>query len=202
MLFPLAPQRPSRSDLGLVAAYWLVVAPVLLLQYRADTGAGISQLLPLVGATVLFDTVTVALLVGGLLPLFLGGRHWLGLALLPLFLLLSGGFYFSLYGQRHGAAAAPGAVARSFRFVRECSAQPAPGVVRCHLLAREAKAARYFSILGLTQNRLSLRAKRSNRPRTIPERLVLGRLPRCARNDNRLLRKSYIYFLPHAPAYY
>lgn len=102
MLFPLAPQRPSRSDLGLVAAYWLVVAPVLLLQYRADTGAGISQLLPLVGATVLFDTVTVALLVGGLLPLFLGGRHWLGLALLPLFLLLSGGFYFSLYGQLFG----------------------------------------------------------------------------------------------------
>lgn len=102
MLFPRAAQRPSRSDVGLVTAYWLVVAPVLLLQYRADTGAEIGRLLPLVGATVLFDTATVALLVAGLLPLFLGGRHWLGLALLPLFLLLSGGFYFSLYGQLFG----------------------------------------------------------------------------------------------------
>ncbi len=102
MLFPRTAQRPSRSDLGLVAAYWLVVVPVLLLQYRADTGAEIGRLLPLVGATVLFDPATVALLVGGLLPLFLGGRHWLGLALLPLFLLLSGGFYFSLYGQLFG----------------------------------------------------------------------------------------------------
>ena len=66
-------QRPSRSDLQLVAAYWLVVAPVLLLQYRADTGGSAGQVLPEVAATVLFDTATVALLVGGLLPLFLRG---------------------------------------------------------------------------------------------------------------------------------
>ena len=91
-------QRPSRSDLQLVAAYWLVVAPVLLLQYRADTGGSIGQVLPVVGATMLFDTATVALVVGGLLPLFLRGRHWLGLALLLPFLLLSGSAYLGLYG--------------------------------------------------------------------------------------------------------
>ncbi|WP_345056716.1 sensor histidine kinase [Hymenobacter glaciei] len=93
-----ASQRPSRSDLRLVAAYWLVVAPVLLLQYRADTGWSAGRVLPVVGATVLFDTATVALLVGGLLPLFLRGRHWLGLALLLPFLLLSGSAYLGLYG--------------------------------------------------------------------------------------------------------
>ncbi|AMR27025.1 hypothetical protein A0257_07825 [Hymenobacter psoromatis] len=40
-------------------------------------------------------------------------------------------------------------------------------------------------------NRLSWRAKRSNRPRTIPAPVVLVRLPRFARHDRRLLRKSY-----------
>ncbi|TDN39315.1 histidine kinase [Hymenobacter sp. UV11] len=104
MAFSFATRRPSRSDLGLVTAYWLVVAPVLLLQYRADTSATLGRLLPIVGATVLFDTATVALLVGGLLPLFLGGRHWLGLALLPVFLLLSGGAYIGLYSHLFGHA--------------------------------------------------------------------------------------------------
>ena len=100
----LGTQRPSRSDLLLVAAYWLVVAPVLLLQYRADTGWTLGQLVPVVAATALLDTTTVALLVGGLLPLFLGGRPWWGLALLPLFLAASGGAYRSLYGWLLGHA--------------------------------------------------------------------------------------------------
>ncbi len=102
---PFAPHRPSRSDLLLVAAYWLVVASVLLLQYRADTGASTWQVLPAVGTTVLFDTATVALLVGGLLPLLLSRRRWLGLALLPLFLALSGGAYLAIYDHlfRHAA---------------------------------------------------------------------------------------------------
>ena len=92
-----AAQRPSRSDLVLVAGYWLVVAPVLLLQYRADTSWPLGRLAPAVGATVLLDTVAVALLVGGLLPLFLSGRPGRGLVLLPLFLALSGGIYLSFY---------------------------------------------------------------------------------------------------------
>ena len=95
-------QRPSRSDLLLVLAYWLVVAPVLLLQYRADNGTGSWQVLPEVAATVLFDTATVAVLVGGLLPLFLSRWRWLGL--LPFFLLLSGGTYLTLYDCFFGAA--------------------------------------------------------------------------------------------------
>ncbi|OGX89936.1 hypothetical protein BEN49_01180 [Hymenobacter coccineus] len=99
--FPAAP-RLSRSDLGLVAAYWLVVGPILLVQYGADTGWGWARTLPVVGATVLLDTATVGLLVGGLLPLFLRRRHWLGLALLPLFLLLSGCAYLRLYGALLG----------------------------------------------------------------------------------------------------
>ena len=102
MTLHFSPQRPSRSDLGLVAAYWLVVAPVLFLQYRADNSASLGQVLPEVGATVLFDTAAVALLVGGLLPLFLSGRRWLGLALLPVFLLLSGAGYLLLYGHLLG----------------------------------------------------------------------------------------------------
>ena len=102
MTLHFSPQRPSRSDLGLVAAYWLVVAPVLLLQYRADNAASLGQVLPEVGATVLFDTATVALLVGGLLPLLLSRRRWLGLALLPVFLLLSGAGYLLLYGYLLG----------------------------------------------------------------------------------------------------
>jgi two-component system LytT family sensor kinase len=106
MSFHFTAQRPSRSDLGLVAAYWLVVAPVLLLQYRADNGANLGQVLPEVGATVLFDTVAVALLVGGLLPLFLSRRRWLGLALLPGFLLLSGAGYLLLYGRLLGHSTA------------------------------------------------------------------------------------------------
>jgi len=103
---PFATQRPSRSDLVLVAAYWLVASPLLLIQYQANTGAGAGRALPLVAATVLFDTATVALLVGGLLPLFLGGRPWLGVLLLPLFLLLSGGAYVSLYDYLFGYGSA------------------------------------------------------------------------------------------------
>ena len=87
--FPTA-QRLSRSDLLLVAAYWLVVAPILLVQYAADTGRGWVRALPEVGATALFDTVTVALVVGILLPLFLRRWRWLALGLLPVFVLLSG----------------------------------------------------------------------------------------------------------------
>ena len=102
-IFPAAP-RLSRSDLVLVAAYWLVVGPILLVQYGADTGWGWARALPVVGATVLFDTAAMGVLVGGLLPLFLNQRHWLGLALLPLFLLLSGWAYVSLYGALLGYA--------------------------------------------------------------------------------------------------
>jgi len=104
--------RPSRSDLGLVAAYWLVVAPVLLLQYRADTGWPAGRVAPVIGATVLLDTLTVALLVSGLLPLFLRGRHWRGLALLPFFLLLSGATYLRLYSHLLGHGSAPLAAGR------------------------------------------------------------------------------------------
>ena len=95
-------QRPTRSDLLLVLTYWLVVAPVLLLQYRADTHWNWWRVAPVVGATVLFDTATVALLVGGLLPLFLSRRRWLGLALLPLFVGLSGATYLGLYDHLMG----------------------------------------------------------------------------------------------------
>ena len=101
-----AAQRPSRSDLGLVAAYWLVVAPVLLLQYQADAGATAGRVLPIVGATVLFDTATVTLLVGGLLPLLLSSKRWWGLALVPPFLLLSGGAYLAIYGSWFGMSQA------------------------------------------------------------------------------------------------
>ena len=90
-------RRPSRSDLALLGGYWLVVAPILLFQYEADTRWPLRQLVPAVGATVVLDTAAVALLVGRLLPLFLSGRHWRGLALLPLFLGLSGGTYLCLY---------------------------------------------------------------------------------------------------------
>lgn len=90
-------RRPSRSDVVLVIAYWLVVVPILLFQYQADTRWPLVRLGPAVGATVLLDTAAVALLVGGLLPLFLSGRQWRGLALLPLFLVGSGGTYLGLY---------------------------------------------------------------------------------------------------------
>ena len=101
-----AAQKPSRSDLLLVAAYWLVVAPVLLLQYAADAGSPASlQVVPMVAATVLFDTATVALVVGGLLPLLLGRRPWLGAVLVPLFVLASGSAYLILYDWLLGHAA-------------------------------------------------------------------------------------------------
>ena len=89
--------RPTRSDVILVLAYWLVVAPVLLFQYAAETKWGWAREVPTVAATVLFDTATVALLVGGLVPLFLGRRHWLGLAVLPVFVLASGLGYVLMY---------------------------------------------------------------------------------------------------------
>ena len=93
-----AVQRPSRSDLLLVAAYWAVVASVLLVQYQSDTGGRIGwRIGPLVAATVVFDTLTVAVVLGGLVPLLLGRRAWLGVALLPVFLLASGLAYRSLY---------------------------------------------------------------------------------------------------------
>jgi len=100
---PLTTARPSHADLGLVAAYGLVVAPILLLQYRADTGLNFGQVLPEVGATVLLDTVAVALVVGGLLPLLLSDqrRKW-GLALLPLFMALSGVAYLLVYHAIRG----------------------------------------------------------------------------------------------------
>ena len=98
--------KPSRSDLLFVAAYWLVVAPVLLLQYAADAGSlAFLQVAPRVAATVLFDTATVALVVGGLLPLLLSRRSWLGAVLVPLFVLASGSAYFGLYDWLLGNAA-------------------------------------------------------------------------------------------------
>jgi hypothetical protein len=95
----LLAQRLTRSDVLLVLAYWLVVAPVLLLQYAADTKAAWLPKLPMVAATVLFDTGTVALLVGALLPLFLNRKRRLTLTLLllPGFVLLSGWAYVTLY---------------------------------------------------------------------------------------------------------
>ncbi|MDJ0365804.1 sensor histidine kinase [Hymenobacter sp. H14-R3] len=106
---PFAAQRPSRSDLVFVAAYWLVVAPILLVQYRAENHASAWQVLPEVAGTVVLDTATVALLLGGLLPLLLGRRRGLGLALLPVFVGLSGAAYFYLYdyliGKPHAISA-------------------------------------------------------------------------------------------------
>ena len=86
----------------MTAAYWLVVAPVLLVQYTAETTGGWVGQLPVVGVTVVFDTLTVAGLIGGLLPLFLRGRVGPGLALLPAFVLLSGWAYLQLYGRLRG----------------------------------------------------------------------------------------------------
>ena len=101
----LLARRPTRSDALLVATYWLVVAPILLVEYVADTGRGWVRALPEVGATALFDTATVALVVGVLLPLFLHRRHWRALGLLPVFVLLSGWAYLSLYSTLRGHAA-------------------------------------------------------------------------------------------------
>lgn len=95
----LSTQRPTWSDVLLVLAYWLVVAPVLLVQYAADTKAGWPHELPMVGTTVLFDTSTVALLVGVLLPLLLNGKQRLTLVLVPVFVLLSGWAYINLYAS-------------------------------------------------------------------------------------------------------
>jgi two-component system LytT family sensor kinase len=97
--------QPARADLGLVAAYWLVVVPILLLQYWADTGWPLGRILVLAGVTVALDTLTVALLVGGLLTLLLSRHYWRGLALLPGFLLASGCAYLSLYSHLRGHAA-------------------------------------------------------------------------------------------------
>ena len=59
----------------MTAAYWLVVAPVLLVQYTAETTERLGgPTAHVVGVTVVFDTLTVAVLIGGLLPLFLRGR--------------------------------------------------------------------------------------------------------------------------------
>ncbi len=98
MLISLPTMRSSRSDLMLVVGYWLVVVPVLLLQYRADTHWPLGHLIQLAAATMLYDTATVTVLVGGLLPLLLEGRPWLGLALVPVFLTASGVAYRGLYG--------------------------------------------------------------------------------------------------------
>jgi two-component system, LytTR family, sensor kinase len=95
-------RRAVRSDLGMTAAYWLVVAPVLLVQYTAETTGGWVGQLPVVGVTVMFDTLMVAVVIGGLLPLFLRGRVGPGLALLPVFVLLSGWAYLQLYGRLRG----------------------------------------------------------------------------------------------------
>lgn len=94
--------RPARSDLALLGSYWLVVIPLLVVQYRADTGWALGRLLPMAGATVVLDTTAVALLVGGLLPLFLSHRYGWGLGLLPLFLILSSSAYVSVYHGLRG----------------------------------------------------------------------------------------------------
>jgi two-component system LytT family sensor kinase len=97
MTATFAAPRPARSDWVLLTIYWLVVSPILLVQYRADTAWPLGRLVTIVGATMVLDTTAVALLVGGLLPLFLNRRYGWGLALLPLFLALSGTAYVSLY---------------------------------------------------------------------------------------------------------
>lgn len=94
--------RVIDSDSRLVGGYWAVVAPVLVLQYVADTGWNWWQVLPVVAVTVLLDTAMVAVLVERLLPLFLSKHWWRGLAQLPLLLLLSGGLYLLLYGNLLG----------------------------------------------------------------------------------------------------
>ncbi|SMB99671.1 histidine kinase internal region [Hymenobacter roseosalivarius DSM 11622] len=95
--------RLTRSDGLLVAAYWLVVAPILLVEYAAETSGGWRTALPMVGATVLFDTVTVALVVGRLLPLLLRRRRW-ALGLVPVFVGVSGAAYLGLYSALRGHA--------------------------------------------------------------------------------------------------
>ncbi|WP_155833057.1 sensor histidine kinase [Hymenobacter swuensis] len=90
------------SDKKLVGGYWAVVAPVLLLQYVADTGWDWWRVLPVVAVTVLLDTAMVAVLVERFLPLFLSRNWWRGLAQLPVLLLLSGGLYLLLYGSLLG----------------------------------------------------------------------------------------------------
>jgi two-component system LytT family sensor kinase len=95
--------RITRSDGLLVAAYWLVVAPLLLVEYAAETSGGWRSALPMVGATVLFDTATVAVVVGLLLPLLLR-RRWWALGLLPVFLVGSGTAYLVLYSALRGHA--------------------------------------------------------------------------------------------------
>jgi two-component system LytT family sensor kinase len=115
---PFTTQRPSRSDLAFVAVYWLVVAPILLVQYRAENHASAGQVLPEVMGTVVLDTATVALLVGGLLPLVLGRRRWLGLALFPVFAGLSGVAYFLTYAYLVGRGPAFSAENILFSVVR------------------------------------------------------------------------------------
>ena len=75
-----------------MAAYWLLVGPFLLLEYRAEFGW--PRVVSGVLGTIWLDSATVALLIYWLLPrLLVPGRGGLALALVPGFVMLSGAAY-------------------------------------------------------------------------------------------------------------
>ncbi|WP_400191838.1 sensor histidine kinase [Hymenobacter sp. B81] len=92
----------GRSDAGVVLVYWLVVAPLLLLEYVPEFGW--ARAVPGTVFTIALDTLTVLLAVRGLLPrLLTPGRRVGGLALLAGFIGLSGAAYLAglvwVFGQ-------------------------------------------------------------------------------------------------------
>ncbi|WP_375418063.1 sensor histidine kinase [uncultured Hymenobacter sp.] len=97
MNFFLAAHRPSRSDLLLVAAYWLVASLVIFPTYVLKVS--VARALAAMTYNVALDTAAVGFIVFYFLPRVLEPRtRWAGLLLIPLFVLLSGGLYNVGYG--------------------------------------------------------------------------------------------------------
>ncbi|MCB2407096.1 sensor histidine kinase [Hymenobacter lucidus] len=97
-------ERPSRSDIAVLLAYWLVAVPIILQTYVTQFGwpGSVRGIL----FTMVLDTLTVGLLVFGLLPRLLARpRWWKVLAVLVLFPLLSGSVYYGGYTAVFGLEA-------------------------------------------------------------------------------------------------
>lgn len=89
-------QRPCRSDLLLVAFYWLLAAPIIFFSYQQHytLGRAVSGIL----YTILIDTAAVYLLVFGFLPLALTRKNPLViLGGLTLFVVVDAHFYWLGY---------------------------------------------------------------------------------------------------------
>ncbi|KAA9332436.1 hypothetical protein F0P96_13260 [Hymenobacter busanensis] len=102
-LLKLFPRRPGRADAVVMAVYWLVAAPLLFIEYRAEFS--LPRAVAGTAFTALLDSATVLLAVHGLLPrLLTAGQRTGALALVPAFVLLSGvGYVWGLevvFGQQ------------------------------------------------------------------------------------------------------